>query len=144
VNLEIEKDTDTSLVSRLWESREGVIPSNKFDNDMIKISDISIIPTVEELLFSGQIFLPASTRIVAAASNPHFLPPGMLRLLYMHFLDLIKGTRISACFGKTWFDRYARVLKLSCGTWPKIRMPVSKRVDSKMRLRARLISTFTR
>jgi hypothetical protein len=57
-------------------SRDG----KRHDNDFKKISEISIIPTKEEILCDRQSFLPSSF-----PNTPHFLPDGMARLLDTQF-----------------------------------------------------------
>ncbi|EXX71059.1 uncharacterized protein OCT59_017734 [Rhizophagus irregularis] len=52
----------------------------RHDNDFIKISDISIIPTIKEMLCDRPPFLPSSL-----PDTPHFLPDGAAKLLDTQF-----------------------------------------------------------
>ncbi|GBB94408.1 hypothetical protein RclHR1_02350007 [Rhizophagus clarus] len=52
----------------------------RHDNDFIDISDISIIPTIEEILCDRPPFLPSTL-----PDAPHFLPDGAARLLDTQF-----------------------------------------------------------
>jgi hypothetical protein len=52
----------------------------RHDNDFVEISEISIIPTVKEILCDRSPFLPSSL-----PDAPHFLPDGAARLLDTQF-----------------------------------------------------------
>jgi hypothetical protein len=70
------------VITKIIYDPPGELSKNgkRHDNDFEKISDISIIPTKEEVLCGRRPFLPSSL-----PNTPHFLPDGMARLLDTQF-----------------------------------------------------------
>ncbi|GBC02767.1 hypothetical protein RclHR1_04800007 [Rhizophagus clarus] len=76
------KQLNSKSIANVFYDPPGELSKNgrRHDNDFENISEISIIPTKEEVLCDRQPFLPSSL-----PNTPHFLPDGMARLLDTQF-----------------------------------------------------------
>ncbi|PRP78349.1 hypothetical protein PROFUN_11389 [Planoprotostelium fungivorum] len=72
--------------------------SFRFDNDCIDFRDISILPTEEEMLYEGEIYLPRE-------GEPDYLPPGVDRYLDSQFRLLREDSLSSVRRAVKWMMR---------------------------------------
>ncbi|KAF9370074.1 hypothetical protein CPC16_003976, partial [Podila verticillata] len=81
----VAKSTNVPILSNLRNAFDppGILSSNgpRHDNDHTEISDISILPTPQEITCSRPPFLPSN----GVPDAPHFLPDGWKRQVDTHF-----------------------------------------------------------